>query len=535
MGIFRQDPQPFQRPPKVPAVAMVTPSQPPQIARSLAMMLAVVGMAWPQPNEPALHQQNRNPRQIAPLTLVYGQQPPIAGPLSVAELSVIRGQWAEDKEPRLQFNNQYPGNRRYIAPLVLTYGQQPPIQGPLTNTELNLAVRSWDAPFQSPPQPLPTASWNVAVAVSVPPVVAPLPQLATIRAQWDQPFVYPVSESDNAGWNVPVVVTQVPFSQTPYAQIASWQAVDWRAPQRPQSASWLAHQFVQQRPEVSRTVLQSWIVDVVPIQCSESIAPAIAPAASDNPPIVGNITPAELSVVRQSWEPARPEPPQTVKVAPLTLVYGQNPPLDGPLSEVELNLLVTPGIWWPAQQASPNASWNVPVVSGFLPFTRTPQSVLNAWLPPDNSAQSRGPIAPLTLGYGDQPQVRPALSVQQRTAIYAPRESWSAQSVAPNAGWNVPVVSAFLPNARQRPQILASWQEPWRRENARNYVAPLIVTASTTVTGKYKPEHDSALVDIGNATGFSAEHSSALTDIANATGFKPEHDSALKDIKDAGV
>lgn len=496
MGIFRQDPQPFQRPPKVPAVAMVTPSQPPQIARSLAMMLAVVGMAWPQPNEPALHQQNRNPKQIAPLTLVYGQEPSRIAPMPKVQAQSVIASWPDDKEPRLQFNNQYPGNRRYIAPLVLTYGQQPPIQGPLTATELNLAVRLWDQPFVSPQS---------------------------------EPFSAPFAPA-------PTVQADQPFARTPYAQLASWQVVDWRAPQRPQSASWLAHQFVPQRPEVSRTVLQSWVVDVVPIQCSESIAPSVAPTVSDNPPIVGSITPAEMSVVKQSWEPARPEPPQTVKVAPLTLVYGQNPPLDGPLSEVELNVLVgqTPGVWWGAQQASPNASWNVPVVSGFLPFTRTPQSVLNAWLPPDNSAQSRGPIAPLTLVYGNQPSTRPALSVQQRTAIDAPRESWSAQSVAPNAGWNVPVVSAFIPNARQRPQILASWQEPWRRENARIYVAPLIVTAST-VTGKYKPEHDSALIDIGNATGFSAEHSSALTDIGNATGFKAEHDAALKDIGDAGV
>jgi len=39
---------------------------------------------------------------------------------------------------------------------------------------------------------------------------------------------------------------------------------------------------------------------------------------------------------------------------------------------------------------------------------------------------------------------------------------------------------------------------------------------AATVHGKYKPEHDSALIDLGNATGFGTEHASALHDLSDA-------------------
>ena len=40
--------------------------------------------------------------------------------------------------------------------------------------------------------------------------------------------------------------------------------------------------------------------------------------------------------------------------------------------------------------------------------------------------------------------------------------------------------------------------------------------AAVTRYGKYKPEHDSALVDLGAAEGFASEHASALRDLFDA-------------------
>jgi hypothetical protein len=54
-------------------------------------------------------------------------------------------------------------------------------------------------------------------------------------------------------------------------------------------------------------------------------------------------------------------------------------------------------------------------------------------------------------------------------------------------------------------------------------------------TGKYKPEHDSALVEIAGSTGFTQEHAGAVEAIEQSTGFANEHRSALKDLFDAGV
>lgn len=62
-----------------------------------------------------------------------------------------------------------------------------------------------------------------------------------------------------------------------------------------------------------------------------------------------------------------------------------------------------------------------------------------------------------------------------------------------------------------------------------------VVAAVVVGTGKYKPEHDGALVDLRNAVGFQAEHDGALADLRQATGFQADHDGALSDLRDAGI
>jgi hypothetical protein len=52
---------------------------------------------------------------------------------------------------------------------------------------------------------------------------------------------------------------------------------------------------------------------------------------------------------------------------------------------------------------------------------------------------------------------------------------------------------------------------------AESYTGPTIVSAvSTTVTGKYAPEHRSALAEVTDATGFAAEHKGAFDAVRDA-------------------
>lgn len=335
MGFFRSDPQPVQLTPHVPAAALTTGSQPPRIASQLAMAMAVVSMAWPQPGEPHPIQPLQGRSQIAPLTLVYGQQPPVQGPLSAPQRVVARVAWPDDL--RNQFNNQQP-ERRYVAPLTLVYGNQPPNVGPILPIELNAIVRSWDPPQQQPPPLVTSAAWNAPVVVIPIPVVGPTtPQdMAVVRSAWEPPAPYPPQL---------VKLVQTTGDQLPSDAKRVARHIAWRA----------------------------WDVPFVPVP------QPIGTAAWNVPAVVVTQVPfsrVPIVVVAQDWSAQRP-----AQIAPLTLTYGQNPPVNGAITPVELNAIVRGwDVVWGAQSQSPSAAWNVPaVVVPLVPFTSLPQSILRAW------------------------------------------------------------------------------------------------------------------------------------------------------------
>lgn len=373
MGIFRSDPQPVQLTPHVPASALTTGSQPPRIASQLAMAMAVVGMAWPQAGEPHPIQPMQGRSQIAPLTLVYGQQPPIAGPLSVTETAIAVLSWepARSEPPKLI------GSAAWNAPVVIL-----PV-GPITPQEMAVVRSAWEPPAPIPPFPVKIAPLTLVYG-QAPPVDGPLTETELNIAIAPLAWWPPQNARPSAAWNIPPIAAGVPFTPLPLNIVGSWQT-DWRA----QSAG---------------------------------------------------------------------------LIAPLTLVYGQQPPVQGPLTVPSLTAILSPRDIWTSQSEPDNAHWNVPPISAFLSFARLPQSVLAAWLPPDSGAQSRGPIAPLTLAYGQQPPLVGAITPAELNEVVRAWDSfWAAQSQAPNAAWNIPaVVNNPIPRVPQQHGVRYSWEPPFQ-------------------------------------------------------------------------
>lgn len=103
------------------------------------------------------------------------------------------------------------------------------------------------------------------------------------------------------------------------------------------------------------------------------------------------------------------------------------------------------------------------------------------------------PIAPAVAGTSTA-----SVSLTARRAITAQADGTSTVSVSPNARR---AITVSLAGTATVATTLSSG-----------------TATTTTITGKYKPEHDSALIDVRNATGFS-----------------PDHGDALQTIRDAGV
>lgn len=155
-----------------------------------------------------------------------------------------------------------------------------------------------------------------------------------------------------------------------------------------------------------------------------------------------------------------------------------------------------------AQRSVPNA------VIAFAPNEECPQLVTpqaaidETWTP--QPARSTTQIA-------QQVVVEEEFVPQQAPHVTTDDDSSSIASVL---GW--PIRRAvFTPE--EFPQLAAA--------------IPVVASA----VGKYKPEHDSAIVDLGAAHGFATEQAGALSDIGAAHGFDSEHAGALKDLGNAGI
>lgn len=400
MANFYPAPEPRQTYPKV---LPVTQGAQPKPAGPLGGSVSVLSAIGVWATLAAVPMPTQKPLNVAPLTLVYGQQPPRIDPSPKVQARVVIASWPEAGEPRLQFKNQQP-ERRYIAPLTLTYGQQPPTAGPLSVQEMAIARSSWEPPFVFPQE------LEGIAAVCVPPVVNnPPPRTldqSIVRQTWEPAFQYPESEPNSASWNVPVVAQ----SFLPANETAWWIGAAWREP-------------------------------FGDIQFSGTFLPLTL--SVDQPPIIGELTTAIMATTRGSWEPARAEPPRPVAIAPLSLTYGQQPTAYARLQDAILRAWV---LDWSAQSEGDTAAWNVPIaiVNNPPPFAPQSHIVRMLWEPPFLYPESEANNA----GWNIPAIVSPFTPFARlKHQLLAPAIWWPAQSASPNAAWNIGAAVAALTRA----------------------------------------------------------------------------------------
>jgi hypothetical protein len=272
------------------------------------------------------------PRQAYPkvLPVTQGAQPRPTGPLggAAAVLAAI-GVWAAVAATPMPA--QKPLN---VAPLTLAYRQQPPLTGPLTATELNVAIRSWDAAFQSSPL-----------------------------------------LEDTAGWNVPAAAaSQVPFARV----VITWPLPDPATQKSPQTAP-LALVYGQMPPAIGPAaqiaiLVRAWDASFQYLQESEFIAGWNVP-----PTLVAQVPfRADTIIVRQAWEPGFQYPQESEYLAGWIPAAAQQPFV--PFARLQSHILAA-AIWWNAQSEGDNAPWNIPaVVSPTIPNARLQSHILASWL-----------------------------------------------------------------------------------------------------------------------------------------------------------
>ena len=266
------------------------PQRPAQIATIAEQVKVPVGTlgivngmtvraAWPDPTAGGVQPKV----QIAPLTLAYGDQPPIAGPLSIVEAGLIRSRWELDAlvqrgpnsaawntglVPYVPLNEAITGSwlqsvdgiqrrgliatlvpqviaqppftsvangliaaswqqvdiaqrRSVIAPLTLVYGSQPIPDDALTTNELN-AIGSWWAAVVTPLAQIKNAAWNVPL---VTPASQPIPHIPTIEiASWSVPYL--IQRPARSAWNLVVLVPGNTARRMLYGVVpGTWQVV----------------------------------------------------------------------------------------------------------------------------------------------------------------------------------------------------------------------------------------------------------------------------------------------------------------------
>jgi hypothetical protein len=445
MGIFYNPP-----PPPTASTAGTLPephvpigtqgSEPPR--RSIALLMVAVLASWPQDLEPRLGKPNNERTTIAPLTLTYGQQPPLVGTSVPADYELVLASWPPDLEPRFSWPNHV---RQTIAPLTLPRGDPPPVVGASAIDEA-VIIASW--PLDLEPRLARPNNARVSIAPltltygTQPSPQPPLagPAFAAISA-WPQPAWSSQAAPKSLAWFVPPGTA--PYTPYPYAVIgASWPA-DLeprltRPNDRRQTIVTLTLPTGTSPPPQPPLGLAELVTIVGSWPTSWDAQSGGKNAAWNVPPLLVSLPYTPLPrLIWQAWEPPWIQPPAPVVIAPLTLVYGAQPPPAAGLSSSDITALVASwATTWDAQTAPKSAAWNVPPILVQVPYAVLPQAIRSAWEPPWIQPQRLIAIAPLTLIYGQAPPLRSAIVLPNVQAI----TSWPSD-LEPRLIWpNVPQV-----------------------------------------------------------------------------------------------
>lgn len=410
--------------------------------RSTALMMSVVlAVTAATADASTLSRPNAEQIKIAPLTLTYGDQPVVRGQLPRPAYQLLVGQWPLDLEPRLDKPN---AERVKIAPLTLTYGDQPTPQSGLSVSEWQV-IQSWQ-PGDNGPQSAPKSlAWSSVVS-----------QTPYFRFPYDVTFrSWPAEEAlsrPNAE-RVKIAPLTLTYGDQPTPQPSISQP-EWTALQSWPRDDWSAQRFVKSN---------AW-----------------------QPPPIG--VPYPIGLILASW-PADLEPrlgkpnAERVKIAPLTLVYGDQPVPQAPLSAARFQSIRSwPVDDWAAQHSTISTAWlTLPSWNPFVPFQYTTilanvPSELDLRPHPRNVSPVK--FVPLTLVYGDQPIPQGPLNQKELQRILSwPPDGWAAQSAVKSLSWVIPVLFPRGPLGQPYYQFLvAQWDVDTRLSkpnDLRVKIAPL--------------------------------------------------------------
>lgn len=202
-----------------------------------------------------------------------------------------------------------------------------------------------------------------------------------------------------------------------------------------------------------------------------------------------------------------------VKIAPLTLATGDQPPVVGHSRTVTRAALDWPPDFVPTQRTPMYAATLSPPILTF-PYARVPAHVYAAWQPPDPAPVQRLRSFVPTLATVDQPPAqRRSPLLQQIAATWA--QTWDAQRAAPAAAWNV-VIAGYLPPARSPLlQIVATWADPLitpRAGPSASWIVSVVVTTTPRTVQLVASRSNTIALDASvSAPALSASRSTAPT------------------------
>lgn len=430
MGIFYNPPQPptannAGTPPE-PHVPVGTQGNPPP-RYSTALMLVAVLASWPADLEPRLSKPNNQQQRIAPLTLTYGQQPPVTGTATATEYALIAGAWPADLEPRLSAPNNL---RQKIAPLTLRYGDPPAIVGASAIDEA-VIVGSWPADLEPRLGAPNNQQQHIAPLTLVygdrpTPIGTSVPRFyQSAIGAWPQDLEPRLAAPNNARVSVAPLTLRYgsqpsptpPLNTPEFQAISAWPQPEWSAQSAPRSTAWIAPpNSIPYVPFPYGLVLSNWPADLEP---------------------------------RLGGPNERQQ-----KIAPLTLTYGQAPPIIG--TRVPFAALWRPDEA-PTPTGRPSVAWLPPLVT-VVPFTTYPYPLVASWQVDPQTPPRPVTIAPLTLTYGQSPPpIAPLSPTSFATVLLWQAGPDTPQASPKSAAWNVPAV--IVPAGAFRWGVIASWQE----------------------------------------------------------------------------
>jgi hypothetical protein len=292
--------------------------QPPRRQVGIVLVMAAVLAAWPPDLEPRLHRPNDQRQKIAPLTPIYGQQPPIIGTIPTTQDAQIIGSWPFDLEPRLG----QPNNRQQsIAPLTLTYGTSPPIIGTLPVTR-TIVGWSWPADLEPrlgrPNEQQQKIAPLTLVYGQPPPTIGtqPITEYAQISSAWPADLEPRLSIPNNRQQTIALLTLiygsqptlQPPLTLQELQSISAWSQPDWPSQSAPRSIAWFIPPIISSIPNVPfpyALILSQWPADLEPRLGPPNnrlnTTATLALPTGDRPAIVGAFRIQTFASIVSAW------------------------------------------------------------------------------------------------------------------------------------------------------------------------------------------------------------------------------------------